>query len=51
VVGAWAWSAYFLQGNTRVAKFLPTMAQELDRVADEEWKAQIEERFVRAATG
>lgn len=51
VVGLWAWSAYFLQGNTRVAKFLPAMAEELGRVADEAWKARIEERFVRAATG
>ena len=30
---------------------LPAMAEELGRVADEAWKARIEERFVRAATG
>lgn len=51
VVGVWVWSAYFLQGNARVAKFLPAIAMELERVADDAWRARIEERFVRAATG
>ncbi len=51
LVGLWAWAAYFLQGNTRVAKFFPEMVAELDKVADEGWKAGIEERFVRAACG
>jgi homoserine kinase type II len=49
VVGLWAWAAYFLQGNTRVAKFFPELVAELDRIADDEWRAATEERFVRAA--
>ena len=49
VVGVWAWQAYFLQGNTRVSRFFPAMITEADHIADEGWRAGIEERFVHAA--
>lgn len=51
VVGLWAWAKYFLEGDERVAKFLPQVVTELEHVADEGWRAGIEERFVRAACG
>jgi len=51
VVGLWAWAAHFLEGNARVKDFFPEMIAALDKVADAGWKAGIEERFVRAATG
>ncbi|MEO8540420.1 MAG: phosphotransferase [bacterium] len=51
VVGVWAWAAYFLQGNTRVARFFPEMIAESERIADDGWTSGINERFVRAACG
>lgn len=51
VVGLWAWAAHYLQGNERVREFFPAMVEGLDRVADDGWKAGIEERFIRAACG
>jgi homoserine kinase type II len=49
VVGLWAWAAYFLQGNERVARFFPAMIAESDLIADAGWREAVEERFVRAA--
>ena len=51
VVGAWVWAAHFLQGNERVEEFFPATVAELDRLAAPDWKAAIEDRFVRAALG
>lgn len=51
VVGVWVWAAYFLEGNERVLKFVPEVIAELERVADEGWKREVEERLVEAACG
>lgn len=51
VVGVWVWAAYFLQGNERVLKFIPEVIAELERISDDAWKREVEERFVRAACG
>jgi len=51
LVGVWAWAAYFLEGNERVAEFFPEMISALQRQRDDSWRQGIEERFVRAALG
>jgi Ser/Thr protein kinase RdoA (MazF antagonist) len=51
VVGLWAWWAYLMGGNDRVADFFPEMIAELDRIATPGWTEGITERVVRAAAG
>jgi homoserine kinase type II len=51
VVGLWAWWAYLMDGNDRVAAFFPEMIAELDRIATPGWTDSVTERVVRAAAG
>ncbi len=48
VVGLWAWWAYLMEGNDRVAEFFAATLAEIDRVTDENWTNAIRERIVRA---
>ncbi len=50
VVGLWAWWAYLMEGNDRVAAFFPDMIAELDRIATPGWTESATDRLVRAAT-
>lgn len=47
---AWAFQAYFLEGNTRVAEFFPETLRSLRSLADTTHRRDLTERFVRAAT-
>lgn len=49
LVGLWVWAACFLQGNDRVRSLFPAAIEDVNRAADEPWKAAQEDRFVRAA--
>lgn len=49
IVGLWAWWAYIMEGNDRVAAFFPAMLAELDHITDERWTTKIRAR-VAAAT-
>lgn len=47
---SWVFSAYLLQGNERVAEFIPQTVRELKTIADPTASRELTERFVRAAT-
>jgi homoserine kinase type II len=49
VVGLWAWWAYLMEGNDRVAAFFPEMIAELERMATPGWTKSVTERVLRAA--
>lgn len=49
LVGLWVWAAYFVNGNARVKRLFPAAIEDLRRATDEPWKAELEDRFVRAA--
>ena len=48
VTRAWVWSAYFLQGNERVAAFMPGIVPELERLADPVMRQDLVERLTQA---
>lgn len=47
----WVYWTYFMENNERVAEFFPKTDAELRRLADEGWRAELADRFVRAARG
>jgi Ser/Thr protein kinase RdoA (MazF antagonist) len=47
----WVYWTHFMENNERVAEFFPETRRELARLADERWRADLADRFVRAATG
>ena len=49
VNGVWVWSAYFLEGNERVAGFFPAIVPELERLADPVGRAALATRLMHAA--
>ncbi|MEX0784298.1 MAG: phosphotransferase [Dehalococcoidia bacterium] len=51
VVGLWAWWAYLIEGNDRVAGFFPEMIAELERLREPAWQEGVAARVVRAAVG
>ena len=49
VNGVWVWSAYFLQGNERVAAFIPGIVPELERLADPVVRQDLVGRLTKGA--
>ena len=50
LVGLWAWWAYVMEGNERVARFFPAMLTEFDHISDMDWQESVRSRVVDAAT-
>lgn len=46
----WVYWTYFMENNHRVAEFFPESVRELKQLADERWREDLTDRFVRAAT-
>ncbi|MGH2633928.1 MAG: phosphotransferase enzyme family protein [Tepidiformaceae bacterium] len=47
VNGVWVWTAYFLQGNERVAPFFPTIVPELKALSGAGQRSELAERMAR----